>query len=187
MLVRAARREDAPTIAEIYRSYVEESVASFEDVAPDAQLIAGRMLAAPRLPWLVAEDAAGRILGYAYASRHRERAAYRWAVECSVYLRTDARGHGVGRLLYASLLPALRDCGYRRACAGIALPNPGSVGLHEAMGFVPVGVYRQVGYKFGAWHDVGWWQLSLLAQEAAAEPPEEPRPWRPEAQQGGPG
>jgi phosphinothricin acetyltransferase len=185
VLVRDARREDAPTIAEIYRTYVEQSVASFEDVAPDAQTMAGRMLAEPRLPWLVAEDAAGRVLGYAYASRHRERAAYRWAVECSVYLRSQARGLGAGRLLYATLLPVLRDCGYRRAYAGIALPNPGSVGLHEAMGFVPVGVYRQVGHKLGAWHDVGWWQLCLVAPAAAADPPEEPRPWRPAAEQAG--
>ena len=175
--VRDARSADAASIADIYRPYVEESVASFEDLAPDAEVMAARMLASPRLPWLVAEEPGGRVLGYAYASRHRERAAYRWAVDCSVYLSTEARGRGIGRQLYASLLPVLRDCGYWRAHAGIALPNPGSVRLHEAMGFVPVGIYRQVGHKLGSWHDVGWWQLSLA--EPGNGSPDEPRPWVP--------
>ena len=175
--VRDARGADAALIADIYRHYVEASVASFEDVAPDAELVAARMRAAPRLPWLVAEDSSGRVLGYACASRHRERAAYRWAVDCSVYLSADARGRGIGRLLYASLLPTLRDCGYWRAHAGIALPNPASVRLHEAMGFRPVGIYRQVGHKLGSWHDVGWWQLALVEDTGRA--PEEPRAWEP--------
>lgn len=181
--VRDARGADAPLIADIYRPYVETSVASFEDVAPDAEQMAARMLAEPRLPWLVAEDARGQVLGYACASRHRERAAYRWAVDCSVYLSPDARGRGVGRLLYASLLPTLRDCGYWRAHAGIALPNPASVRLHEAMGFRPIGIYRAVGHKLGRWHDVGWWQLALVEDDDRA--PEEPRPWLPEELRGG--
>ena len=95
-----------------------------------------------------------------------------------MYLRPDSTGRGVGRLLYEVLLPALRERGYRRAYGGIALPNPPSVRLHEALGFVPVGVYRDVGDEHGSWHDVGWWQLSLATADAD-EPPEEPRPWRP--------
>lgn len=178
MRVRDARPEDAAELAAIYRPYVEESVASFEDVAPDSSRIAVRMKAAPRLPWLVAEDEAGGVVGYAYATRHRDRAAYRWAVDCSVYLQPDRRGHGTGRLLYGTLLPLLRDLGYCRAHAGIALPNPASVALHEACGFKPVGVYQHVGYKFGSWHDVGWWQLSLAPAGGSQGPPDEPRQWR---------
>ncbi len=177
MRVRDALLDDAPVIAEIYRVYVEESVASFEDVAPDGLQMATRMQLTPRLPWLVAEDPAGHIVGY--ASRHRARAAYRWAVDCSVYVDPGGAGRGIGRLLYSTLLPLLREHGYRRAHAGIALPNGGSVRLHEAMGFLPVGVYEKVGFKFGNWHDVGWWQLQLVSVETASHPPEEPIPWRP--------
>ena len=90
---------------------------------------------------------------------HRQRSAYRWSVDCSVYLRADEGGRDNGRLLYLALLPQLRDLGYHQAFAGIAIPNPASVGLHEAMGFVCIGVYEGVGYKQGVWHDVGWWQL----------------------------
>lgn len=179
MRVRDAWPQDAAAIAQIYRCYVEDSVASFEEVAPTAVQLAERMQAAPRLPWLLAEDDAGRIVGYAYAARHRERGAYRWAADCSVYLERDSTGRGIGRLLYSALLAVLREHGYWRAYAGIALPNPGSVRLHETMGFVPVGVYRQVGYKRGSWHDVGWWQLSLAGTSSASEPPDEPRQWHP--------
>lgn len=179
MRVRDAAEEDAAAIAEIYRPYVEESASSFEEVAPDSQQITARMLGARRLPWLVAEDSTCRVVGYAYATTHRERAAYRWAVDCSVYLRAEASGRGIGRLLYSTLLPTLRELGYWRAYAGIALPNPASVGLHEAMGFFPVGVYEKVGYKHGRWHDVGWWQLSLVAHHPASQVLEEPREYRP--------
>ena len=179
MHVRDARPEDAAVIAGIYRFYVEESVTSFEDVVPTGFQFAERMEAAPRLPWLVAEDDDGRIVGYAYASRHRERSAYRWAVDCSVYLQRDRTGRGTGRLLYSELLSVLREHGYWRAYAGIVLPNPGSVRLHEAMGFVPVGTYQQVGYKLGSWHDVGWWQLALVGSSSKSQPCDEPRQWHP--------
>jgi L-amino acid N-acyltransferase YncA len=179
--VRDAADRDAGEIARIYRPYVEESVASFEDVSPDGAEMLRRMHGSPRLPWLVAEDAedaGGTVVGYAYAARHRERAAYRWSVDCSVYVDPGARRRGVGRLLYGELLPLLRTLGYFRAYAGIALPNPASVGLHEAVGFTPVGVYRNVGFKHDGWHDVGWWQLSLRDADQAAQPPE-PTPWQP--------
>lgn len=180
MHVRDAGRQDAAAIAEIYRVHVEESVASFEAAGPGAQQLEARMLAEPRLPWLVAEDASSEVVGFAYASRHRERAAYRWSVDTSVYLRRDATRRGTGRLLYSRLIPTLRDLGYWRAHAAIALPNPGSVALHESFGFRPVGVYRQVGWKLGAWHDVGWWQLALRADADGEHAPPEPRAWQPD-------
>jgi len=99
--------------------------------------------------------------GYAYASAHRTRAAYQWSVDVSVYVRADVRRAGVGRAVYRSLFALLAVQGYYNAYAGITLPNPASVGLHESLGFHPVGVYGAVGYKLGAWHDVGWWHLSL--------------------------
>jgi L-amino acid N-acyltransferase YncA len=173
--VRPARAADADAIADIYAPHVTAGYASFEDAPPTAAEFAARMSARPRLPWLVAEDA-GSVAGFAFGAPHRRRAAYRWSVDCSVYLAAAARGHGVGRVLYAALLPELRTLGYVSAFAGIALPNPASVGLHEAMGFTPVGVYRNVGFKLGEWRDVGWWQLSLAAPP---ERPDEPREWQP--------
>ncbi len=133
----------------------------------------------PRLPWLVADDPDVGVVGYAYAAKHRQRAAYRWSVDCSVYLRADAQRRGVAGLLYAELLPLLRRLGYARAYAGIALPNAASVRLHESVGFTPVGIYRQVGFKHGAWHDVGWWELALTELDGSAEP-SEPSAWQPE-------
>ena len=122
------------------------------------------------LPWLVAESDAG-IAGYAYASRHRDRAAYQWSVDVSVYVAANARGRGVGRRLYTPLLGILEDLGYYSALAGIVLPNPASVGLHELMGFRPIGVYHNIGYKLGAWHNVGWWQRQLREYSDNPEPP----------------
>jgi len=172
---RPAGPADAAAIAAVYRPYVTDSVASFETVPPDAAELARRMTAGPRLPWFVATRD-GAVVGYAYAAAHRSRAAYRWSVDTSVYLTADERGSGTGRALYERLLPVLADLGYVTAFAGIALPNDGSVGLHTALGFTPVGVYRAAGYKAGRWHDVGWWQLPL--QPPPAEPVE-PRAWAP--------
>jgi L-amino acid N-acyltransferase YncA len=173
--IRPADVTDAAAIADVYRPYVTDSVASFETVPPDAAELARRMTTGPRLPWFVAtrDDA---VVGYAYASAHRSRAAYRWSVDCSVYLTAGERGAGTGRALYQRLLPELGDLGYVTAFAGIALPNAGSVGLHTALGFTPVGVYRAAGFKAGRWHDVGWWQLPLRPPPAE---PVEPRPWSP--------
>jgi L-amino acid N-acyltransferase YncA len=119
-------------------------------------------------PWLVCEDG-GDILGYAYAGRHRERAAYLWSVDTSIYIRQGRERRGIGRALYTSLLTMLRLQGYVNAYAGATLPNPASVGLHEAMGFQLVGVYRQVGFKYGTWHDVAWFERPL--QRRSSEPP----------------
>jgi L-amino acid N-acyltransferase YncA len=110
-------------------------------------------------------------VGYAYASKHRERAAYQWSVDVSIYIRPHAHRRGIGRALYTSLFRVLALQGFYHAYAGITLPNPASVGLHEALGFQPVGVYQAVGFKLGAWHDVGWWRLLL---RPLAEDPRRP-------------
>jgi L-amino acid N-acyltransferase YncA len=110
------------------------------------------------------------VAGFAYASRHRERAAYRWAVDVAVYVAESHRRRNVGRALYAGLLGILREQGFVKAYAGITLPNAASVGLHEAVGFVPTGVFCGEGFKLGQWRDVGWWELGLCPQPA--DPPE---------------
>jgi L-amino acid N-acyltransferase YncA len=172
VLFRLAEPErDAPGVVAIYAPIVAQTPISFETAAVTVDSMARQMAETlPLWPWIVCTDASG-LLGYAYASRHRVRAAYAWAVDVSVYLAPAARGRGLGRALYQRLLPLLRLLGYHNAFAGIALPNPASVGLHEAMGFKPVGIYRNVGFKLGAWHDVGWWQLELLPCHAEPAPP----------------
>jgi L-amino acid N-acyltransferase YncA len=172
---RAAGPEDAAAIASIYAPYIEDSFASFEEVAPDAVEMARRMQGAPRLPWLVASRGE-EIVGYAYGSPYRARRAYRWAVECSVYLDAAWQGRGLGAMLYRRLLDELRSLGYVTAFAAIALPNEPSVRLHESLGFTSIGTFRSVGYKQGEWRDVGWWQLPLTVEPAH---PAEPRAWEP--------
>jgi phosphinothricin acetyltransferase len=175
MRVRAASAGDAAAIAEIYRPYVAESFISFETEPPDAAEIARRLAAGGDLyPWLAAEEEDGRLIGYAYASPFRPRAAYRFAVETSVYIRQGAHGRGIGAALYAPLLETLERQGFTQAIGAISLPNPASVRLHERFGFRQAGIYAQVGWKLGRWHDVGLWQRPLAAP---ADPPEEPRPY----------
>lgn len=184
--VRPATAADAAAIAAIYAPYVADTAISFELVAPDASEMATRMNAGSRrLPWLVAEAStepsdravpdAGPLIGFAYAAPFRHRAAYQWSVEVSLYVTAEAQRQGVGRDLYLELLAELRGLGYVMAFAGIALPNPGSVGLHEALGFTPIGSYPQAGYKHGRWHDVGWWSLALA--DPAPKHPTAPRAW----------
>ena len=175
--IRPATPVDAAAIADIYATWVRDGYATFETAPPDAAEFERRMLSTPRLPWLVAELDA-RVRGFAYAARHRERAAYRWSADVSVYLAAEACGRGVGRALYAELLPAVASLGYVSVFAGIALPNQASVRLHESLGFGPVGVYRDVGFKLGAWRDVGWWQRRL-EDPPPADPPE-PQEWEPD-------
>jgi L-amino acid N-acyltransferase YncA len=164
---------DAEACAAIYAPSVEGSVTSFEERAPDTAEIAARIAAISTThPWLVAEEG-GEVVGYAYACRHRERAAYRWTADVSVYIAAGQRGRGHGRSLYEALFERLREQRFQVACAGITLPNEASVALHERLGFVAVGVMRRIGWKQGAWRDVGWWQLELVP--AAADPPPEPR------------
>jgi L-amino acid N-acyltransferase YncA len=165
---------DAAACAAIYAPSVEGSVTSFELRAPAPDEIAERMRHYQRThPWLVAE-CGGEVVGYAYACQFNERPAYRWSASVSVYIADRERGRGRGRALYEELLARLRRQGFRMACAGITLPNPASVGLHETLGFRPVGVNREIGWKDGSWLDVGWWQLELAP--APAGPPAEPLP-----------
>jgi phosphinothricin acetyltransferase len=174
MEIRAARPADAAALLEIYAPLVRETTISFEDVPPSVDEMARRIEGTlPRFPWLAMEDASG-VLGYAYAARHRERAAYRWSVEVSAYVRSTARRRGVGRALYGALFAILERQGFRRAYAGITLPNEPSVRLHESVGFRAFAVYRGVGFKAGAWHDVGWWERELAAPGGA---PADPTPF----------
>jgi phosphinothricin acetyltransferase len=173
--LRLATAADAPGVRAIYAPFVRDTVISFETVVPTVDEMAGRIAAATL--WLVAE-ADGGILGYAYAGPHRSRAAYQWSVETSVYVADGARRQGLARTLYGALLDALVAMGYVNAFAGVTLPNAPSVGFHEAIGFRPAGVYPGVGFKDGAWHDVGWWSRRLVPDDASADP----RPPRPLAE-----
>lgn len=167
--IRLADARDADGIAAIYRTYVEGSHFTFEEVAPDAVEIAARM-ANPIHPWLVAEDD-GRAVGYASTAPMRNRAAYRWSVETGIYLLPEAHGRGLGGKLLASHLDVLERQGFVTAIAGIALPNDASVALHEKLGFTLSGTERGVGFKFGDWVDVGRWQRDLAPRTAVpAEP-----------------
>ncbi|MFC3225745.1 arsinothricin resistance N-acetyltransferase ArsN1 family B [Marinibaculum pumilum] len=159
--IRSATPADAAGLLDIYAPIVETTAISFEARPPTLSEMTGRIeTLLPTHPYLVAE-AEGRPLGFAYGSQHRTRAAYARSVDVTVYVAADARRQGVGQALYRALLPALAERGFHAAFAGIALPNPGSVALHEAVGFTPVGIYREVGFKFDRWHDVGWWQRLL--------------------------
>ena len=159
--IRLASPDDAAAVAAIYHPYVADTSISFEVVPPSEEEMRSRIASVlEKLPWLVYADE-GHVVGYAYASAHRAREAYQWSVDVAVYVKADQHRRGVGRRLYADLFPILRRLGYVNAYAGITLPNEKSVGLHEAMGFTLVGVYRNVGFKLGEWRDVGWWALQL--------------------------
>jgi L-amino acid N-acyltransferase YncA len=170
-VIRDATEGDAAACAAIYAPYVTDTAISFETEPPPPEEMARRIAAAQRThAWLVLEED-GRVVGYAYGIPWRARAAYRWACEVSVYLERGRRRTGAGRVLYEALLPRLAARGYRTALAGMTLPNEASVGLHRALGFEPVGTFRRVGYKHGAWHDVAWAQIVLTDGD---EPPAEP-------------
>lgn len=163
---------DAAACAAIYAPHVEASPTSFEEQAPSVEEMAARIgQGVTTHPWVVAVGG-GQVVGYAYACRHRERPAYRWSADVSLYVADTKQGNGVGRALYEALLERLRLQGFRTACAGITLPNEASVVLHEHLGFEAVGVYRRIGWKAGAWRDVGWWQLDLAPD--SGEPPADP-------------
>ncbi|BAS26865.1 arsinothricin resistance N-acetyltransferase ArsN1 family B [Limnochorda pilosa] len=169
--IRLATARDARAVADIYGPIVASTPISFEIEPPDEREMQRRIEQTLQVyPWIVCEHD-GRIIGYAYATQHRARSAYQWSVDTSVYVHSDFHRCGVGRGLYTSLFQILIAQGYFNAYAGITLPNPGSVGLHESVGFRPVGVYRRVGYKLGAWHDVGWWHAALQPSDSSPRPP----------------
>lgn len=176
VVVRPAEPRDAAALAEIYAPSVLQRPTSFEMVAPDAAEMAARLSrVTASWPWLVAEGE-GQVLGYCYASPFAERAAYRWSVGVTAYVREGWQRRGIGRSLYARLFDILRRQGAVMAFAGVTLPNEASVGLHRAMGFESVGVYPKAGFKLGRWWDVAWYGLPLRAL-AQDEAPLEPVPW----------
>jgi L-amino acid N-acyltransferase YncA len=167
-------QRDAAACAAIYAPFVEATPISFEQDPPAAAEMAARMERySATHPWLVAEDG-GVVVGYAYGCPYQERPAYRWAAEVPVYVDGERRGEGFGRGLYEALFERLRRQGIQVACVGITLPNVPSVSLHERLGFIRIGVSPRVGWKLGRWHDVSWWQLELIAEDAG--PPPEPLP-----------
>lgn len=158
---RLARPDDAAGMLEIYAPYIRNTSITFETEVPAVEAFANRIATYLRdWPWLVME-AEGRIAGYAYASRYRERSAYQWSVECSVYIHEDHLRAGLARALYTALFHILKQLGYRNVYAVINLPNDRSVALHESMGFRWFATYEQVGYKLGQWKNVGWWRLVI--------------------------
>jgi L-amino acid N-acyltransferase YncA len=166
---------DGAACAAVYAPYVIDGVASLEERAPEPHEMSARIeQISLRYPWLVAE-VDQQLIGYAYGSPHHVRASYRWAADTTVYIAGTQQRRGVGRALYGALLPLLARQGLYVACAGITLPNPASVALHEAFGFEPVGVYRGVGFKHGEWWSVGWWQATLL-EPMLGQAPAEPGP-----------
>jgi L-amino acid N-acyltransferase YncA len=173
MEFRQAYLTDAEQILEIYGPIVVHGSATFEEVLPTLEEMRARIAKVTiRHPWYVAMEGE-RLLGYAYAGPHHERAAYRWSVNVSVYLRPENQRRGLGTQLYQLLFTELRARNFYRAYAGITMENAASIAMHERLGFTRAALYRNVGYKLGQWHDVGWWELAL---QDVVNPPPEPGP-----------
>jgi phosphinothricin acetyltransferase len=176
LAVRAATPADAAAVQAIYAPIVEQTVISFEAVPPTVSEFEARIRATTEhFPWLVAEIG-DEVVGYAYASRHSDRDAYRWSVDVSLYVAEVWRGQNVGTALYLALFAELRTLGFVSAYAGITMPNVASVAVHEKLGFGPIGRFPNAGFKHGSWHDVGWWHLAL---QPPPETPAEPTRWQP--------
>ncbi len=158
--IRSVTPEDAAAICDIYRPYVTESTVSFELVMPTVSEMQARILETMPRGWFVAEKD-GKVVGYAYAAKHRERMAYQYCCEASVYIHPDHQRQGIAASLYRRLFAHLKTLGLVNVYAGITLPNPKSIAFHQAMGFEPIGTYKAIGYKFEAWHDVTWLGLRL--------------------------
>jgi phosphinothricin acetyltransferase len=164
--IRTATRDDASALLDIYAPFVTDTAVSFEEEPPAVGEIADRISRSH--VWLVVDDALGPC-GFAYAAPFHPRPAYRWSTEVSIYLAPRAQGRGVGKALLAELIERLVTGGFVNAFAGTSLPNPSSVALFESFGFVKIAHQHKVGFKLGAWHDVGWWQLEV--QEPTTPPP----------------
>ena len=172
MQIRIAQADDAAAVQAIYAPVVQNTPISFEVEPPGIDEMRQRIeRTLTQFPWLVGLDDEGRVNGYVYASKHRDRLAYQWSVDVTAYVREDARGQRVGQRLYRALLPRLAALGYCQAFAGITQPNDASVALHESMGFTPVGLFHNAGFKLGRWHDVGWWECSLAIPMDDPAPP----------------
>lgn len=163
--IRSARIEDATDLVAIYAPYVEKTAITFETEVPTVEAFASRIeKTLEKFPYLVAVEE-GKVVGYAYASTYYARAAYDWTVELSVYIQQDARGKGIGSLLYDALEEELTVRGFKNFLACIALPNPASIALHEKRGYEQVAHFKKVGYKFDTWHDIVWLQKSLVGKQ----------------------
>lgn|GEM_PF-718941 len=174
MNVRDARISDAATLASIYNHYIDHSTATFDLIHNSERDMRNKMLACSEVsPFLVCEDDHGKILGYAHAGKHKPKKAYQWSVDTTIYVTPHLRHKGVGSLLYHALIKDLKDSGYCDAYAGITQPNPESVAFHEKLGFRHRVSYEKIGFKHGAWLDVGWWVLSLNPHDSS---PQDPRP-----------
>lgn len=174
--IRSAAPQDAPYILGVYAPYVLGTSVSFETEVPSLEEFRRRVQETQaKFPWLVCEDD-GRVVGYAYASPHRSRCAYEWSVESTVYIEAGYQRKGIGTRLYRELFRLLKAQGVVNVFAGITQPNEGSVSLHESLGFVPIGRFKDVGFKQGKWWDVGWWQLQLqkpVQPTSLSTPPKE--------------
>ena len=169
--VRIARKSDAPGILDIYKPYIDHSAITFETETPGIEQFEQRIeKCLQRFPWLVCV-VDGVIAGYVYASAHRDREAYQWTCECSVYIHNQFMGKGLGSAMYAVLFDILKIQGIRNVYAGITLPNQASIQLHERMGFEHFATYENVGYKTDGWKTVGWWRLQLNDYELNPAPP----------------
>jgi L-amino acid N-acyltransferase YncA len=169
-IIRSAHAGDVPAMLAIYAPLVRDTTISFEYEPPTPAEMEQRLQTIQRAhPWLVCERD-GQVAGYAYASAFRSRAAYRWTAEVTVYIHADHGRRGLAQTLYRALFARLRAQGYRTAVAVITLPNPGSVALHERLGFQPVGIFQNAGFKHGQWLDTGWWQLDLGGDAAPSLP-----------------
>ena len=159
--IRKIKPSDAKQTLAIYKPYIENSAITFETEVPSVDEFAQRIEKVSSFyPWLV-YDKNDKILGYSYATSHRQREAYKWSVDVAIYVLADVQGNDFGKLLYSKLLELLKKQGFYNAYAGIALPNEKSIGIHEIMGFKKIGEYNKVGYKLGKWWNVGWWELEL--------------------------
>ena len=175
-MIRPAVPEDAPALRDIYASYIETSI-TFEVTAPDTDEFRERIRSTLTMfPWLVWEEN-GTLLGFAYAHRYGERAAYQWGAELSVYLDRNARGRGIGKALYTALIDLLREQGIKTVYGCVTSPNEPSEALHRSLGFTAAGIMHRAGYKAGAWRDVVWYEKAIGAYE---DHPLPPRPFRKE-------
>ena len=160
-MIRECLDADVPRICDIYNHYIRETVVTFEETPLPVTEMACRIAEVrKRFPWLVIESE-GVVAGYAYAALWKTRSAYRFAVESTIYLAPDALGRGLGTALYTALLEALPECDAHRVLGCISLPNEPSVALHEKLGFKKIGIFDEVGFKFGRWVDVGYWELTF--------------------------
>lgn len=169
--IRLTTIYDAPAIREIYSPNILNAAISFETEVPSIEEIQNRIeTILQRYPWIVCE-VDGKMAGYVYASKHRDREAYQWSCECTIYMHNDFKGKGIGKELYQLLFEILKSQGFRNVYAGITLPNSGSVSIHESCGFKHFATYENIGYKFDNWHSVGWWKLQTNDYDLQPPPP----------------